>query len=76
MNIMRSLNPKISSLENEMLQLELSNFGLSPNDWVLKKESRHSYKIEHRHDPFFFFDGLTKATGHRKKWDRIILKSI
>lgn len=76
MSIMNRLNPKISSLESEMLQLELSNFGLSPTDWVIKKESKYFYKIENRNDPDFYFNGMTKATRRRTKWNRIILKSI
>lgn len=73
---MNHLNAKISTLENEMLQLELSSYGLSPSEWVIKKESRHFYKIENRDDPEFYFNGMTKTNRQRIKWNRIMLKSI
>lgn len=76
MGLRNRINSKISSLESEMLHLELSSYGLSPADWVIKKESKYFYKIENRNDPNFFFSGITKPTRLRYKWNRIVLKSI
>lgn len=73
---MSRLNSKTSSFENEMLQLELSSYGLSPSEWVIKKESQYFYKIENRNDPEFYFNGMAKTNRQRIRWNRIILKSI
>ncbi len=79
MNLLSSIR-QFSSLtmksEISCLQIDLALYGLSPNDWVIKKESKSFYKIEHRKDPQFYFNGSTEKKSGQPKWGRIYLKSI
>ena len=79
MNLLSSishLGRLTNKIEMSRLQIDLALYGLSPNDWVIKKESKYFYKIEHRNDPHFYFSGLTEKKSGLQKWGRIYLKSI
>lgn len=64
------------SSEVTILAAELSSYGLSPQDWVLKRETTNVYHIENKSEPEFCFKGQTTVSHGRKQWQSIALKSV
>lgn len=76
MNILHSLNSNKNHYEIAALTHSLSEYGLSPADWKIAKESCDLYKISNKSEPDFYFKGKTKYEKGRKKWANIQLVSL
>jgi hypothetical protein len=72
MKLLQQPNPR----ETINLAAELSRYGLSPTEWILKREKNNIYHIENKSEPEFCFKGLTKVSDGKMQWQSITLKSV
>jgi hypothetical protein len=68
----------MSQKEFQLLQLQmnLSQYGLNPQDWILKPLSQMTYLIAHKEDPGFKFCGQWKHLKQKAAWQSLQLLSI
>ena len=62
--------------ETQKLATQLSQYGLNPNEWILRQEDRGIYAIQSKRDQNFTFAGKTKKQGSAIQWEEIELLSI
>ena len=55
---------------------ELKQFGLNPQDWVMKRVGTLQFKLQHKSDPNFVLLGKGKYLDTRPKWAQIQLISL
>ena len=67
---------KSKANELQSLNFGLSEFGLSPNDWLLIKNESNQIKIQHRQEPNFYFIGKTIIKNGVQTWNSIQLASL
>ena len=76
MNILQSFSKCKQHQEMESLVKSLSDYGLSPSEWLIKKEKGCIYKIENRNEPSFFFRGVVSIKRGRREWGSISLSGF
>ncbi|MBY0555522.1 hypothetical protein K2P97_13405 [bacterium] len=76
MNFLHFMNVVKKNQDITSLNRGLSEYGLSPADWQIRKVAGTEYKIIHRSEPNFVFLGKIKFENGRKKWGSIQLKAI
>jgi hypothetical protein len=60
----------------KLLGLELSHFGLNPNDWKVVREKSNFYRVHSILDQNFAFKGSTRRKGLKLAWQKLELASI
>jgi len=58
------------------LNLQLTDFGLQPQDWVLQPQSTKKIKIQNRQEKSFFFMGQVEKLKGKAYWKNIHLASL
>jgi hypothetical protein len=76
MNILQFNNQDNSSLAYQDLTIELSDYGLKPEEWSITKEDNFSYKIENKKEPSFYFRGKTLLQNGKRRWKAIQLAGL
>lgn len=58
------------------LNLQLKDFGLHPQDWVLLGETKKKIKIQHKEEDTFFFIGDVENQKGKLYWRTIQLAGL
>lgn len=58
------------------LNTQLTDFGLHPQDWVLKAESNKTVKIQHKEEKTFYFMGQVEKQKGKSYWKTIHLAGL
>jgi len=58
------------------LNLQLTDFGLQPQDWILQPQSTKKIKIQNRQEKSFFFMGQVEKSKGKAYWKNIHLASL
>lgn len=65
------------TVENKQTLIEdLKQFGLNPQDWVLKRVGSLKFYLYHRDDPDFKFLGTGEFLDTSPKWAKLQLISL
>lgn len=62
--------------EVETLIESLAEFGLCPAEWIVTELESHSYRIQNKEEPQFYFKGRISFENGRKKWGSIYLAGL
>ena len=62
--------------QHNSLQRGLTEYGLSPEDWLLTQEDDLLYRIAHLREPEFFFRGTVQLQDGERKWKSITLAGL
>lgn len=64
------------SQDLENLKLKLRQYGLNPEEWLLKVGGRGLFLVVHREDHDFSLVGRTKGRRGRRSWADLRLRSV
>ena len=59
-----------------ILQSQLINFGLNPNEWLLERIQNMNFKIRNRDDQGFVFLGRLSMENQTYQWQSLELISL
>lgn len=63
-------------IQQKELTRSLSEFGLSPQEWLIQQENQYSYIIKNKQSPDFYFRGYTDRSAKKPRWHRLQLVGI